>query len=199
MRIICIVLLGLSYSTPNLAQKLQFKVIWKGDSSGYVTATKSDSIGFEVYKINSKVTFWLFGNREIDSFYISVYKDGQLIKSKSTLSRDGKLREKTTTRWVDEKYTIIRDDKVIESVEGIIEQSIARLYFYQPQPGPVYSERFGEFLEMQPDSGSVYHIVKPDGRKNTYSFGSRYCKLVEVDNWFATLYFVRIAAKDVKL
>lgn len=112
--------------------------------------------------------------------------------------RDGKLKEQTTTAWLGGRYMVVKDDKTIEDINAPITQSIAWLYFNRPENGSIYSERFGVHLEMETPDDHAYLISKPDGRINTYTFGSKYCKLVKVDNLLAKLYFIRIPFVKVK-
>lgn len=83
---ICIFLFCLVYSTPILAQKLQFKVIGKGDSDGYAKLPNQTRLGLKSTKLKAKVTFWLFSNREIDTFTEVLIKTSDLPGSKYSSS-----------------------------------------------------------------------------------------------------------------
>jgi len=174
------------------AQTLRYKILWRGDSVGYLEATKKDSLAYQVYTINSEVGFWLFGKRIIQSKYTSIYDQDQLMQSNAAHYRDGKLKEKTEVVRINDQYEVISDGEEQESILSSISQSIARIYFHKPLSEPLFSERHGQFLSVESKDGLEYKIEKPDGRMNTYVFGNEYCNLVEVDNVWAKLYFVRI-------
>ncbi len=189
---IFIIVVGLLLSFEVSAQNIQYKVLWRGDSVGYIDAKKLDSLDFKVFTIKSKVGFWFFGKKIIESRYVSVYADGQLMESSTTHRRDGKLKEKTNVRWVDNQYEVVVNEKLKEPISYPITQSIAQIYFDKPSPDPLFSERYGIFLPLNFTDDFSFQIEKPDGRNNTYTFGNEYCNLVEVDNLWAKLYFVRL-------
>lgn len=183
---------GFALSQQVYAQNIRYKVLWRGDSVGYILANQSDSLDHKIFHIKSKVGFWFFGKKIIESKYHSIYYNNQLLQSTTTHRRDGKLKESSTTRWEKDHYELEVDGKTKAPITHPITQSIARIYFDKPTPDPLFSERYGTFLALNFKDSLTFQIEKPDGKFNTYTFGSEFCNLVEVDNMWAKLYFVRL-------
>ena len=175
------------------AQSVHYKIIWRGDSVGYINAYRFDSINFEVYKLKSEVSFWFFGRRFIKSEYSEVFKDQQLISSETRYFKDDKLREKCSTIFLDSAYDITLNGIKQPSISDPIKISTTTLLFKKPEvTKAIYSERFGVMMDFKKINDSSFRIEKANGRFNVYSFENEICKRIEVDNFFATLFFVRI-------
>ena len=154
-------------------------------------ASRTDSLDYQVYSIESEVSVWLFGTKRIVTKFHSVFNPDMLVQAEVTMYRNGDLKEKSTTVWMSDHYQVVTDGDLQDPIDRPIKHSIASIYFQLPDASSVYSERFGVEMKswMQDES---FAIEKPGGRLNTYTFGQRYCNLVEVDNALTKLYIVRV-------
>ncbi len=181
------------------AQTLHYKVVWRGDSVGYIKTYKFDSANFEVYKVKSLVTFWFFGRRSIKTEYSEVFQDQKLISAEVRYFKDEELRERCSTILKNSLYQIELNGDIQPPIMNPIYVTTTTLYYYKPDRAKsVYSERFGEMMPLEEINDSEIRIEKPNGRYNEYTFENGICKRVKVDNFFATLFFVRIDGEKSK-
>ncbi len=176
-----------------VAQTVHYKIIWRGDSVGYINAYRFDSANFEVYKLKSEVSFWFFGRRLIKTEYSEIFKEQILISSEARYFKDDKLREDCSTIFRNSQYDITLNGSKQPSIADPIKISTTTILFRKPEgTKAVYSERFGEMMDLERINDSSFRIEKANGRFNVYSFENGICKRIKVDNFFATLYFIRI-------
>ena len=175
------------------AQTVHYKIIWRGDSVGYINAYRFDSANFDVYKLKSEVSFWFFGRRLIRSEYSQIFKEQQLVSSEAKYFKDDKLRENCSTIFQNSQYDITLNGEKQPPIADPIKVSTTTLLFTKPEVvTAVYSERFGVMMDWEMINDSSFRIKKANGRYNIYSFEKRICKRIKVDNFFATFVEVEV-------
>ena len=176
------------------AQNLRYRVMWKGDSIGIVSATRYDSAEFNVYTIDSEVRFWLFGTKTIHYNYHTIYKQDTLISAFTRYTRNGNLKAESTIVLNGKggyKVNVDGEHRLISEPDAI-DHSITAIYHNEPNSlNGIFSERFGEVLNVKSSGPNHYFIEKPDGRQTEYFFENGICSKVVIDNLFTTFTFER--------
>ena len=175
------------------AQSLNYSVMWKGDSIGIVSAHKYDSADFRIYVINSEVKFWFFGIKTITYDYHTIYRQDTLISAFSKYLRNGVLKMETSVQLIGAEYKILVDgNSRFLSDSNPIERSVTTIYHNEPYLlSKIFSERYGEVLNITSPDPNHYFIEKPDGRQTEYFFENGICSRVVIDNFFTTFTFER--------
>ena len=178
-----------------IAQRLVYKVEWRGDSVGYLEVKREMMDGSQAYLITSDVGFWMFGRHTISYTYESVYDSvGTLLHATTHYVRDGKLRETVAITKDEDRYTVKKDGREEDPLEYTgIHHSISKLYYSEPVGrSDVLSERWGKMVSVEQVEDHRYKLTKPGGRSNYYQFSNGICEEVVVDNFMATFYFRRV-------
>ncbi len=123
--------------------------------------------------------------------YLSVFRDDQLLSALSRSTLNKKERSNTQTKYVDDFYEITQDGE-INRIKKEISESIATLYFKPPTGQEVYSERHGVFCRIEKVSDTHFRLIKPDDRVNDYRYSSRGCDEVHVELAMANILLKRI-------
>ena len=175
------------------AQSLQYDVIWKGDSIGYVHAQKFDSADYSIYTIDSEVTFWFFGSKRLEYRYHTLYHYDELIRASTRYLKNGNLKSTSQVIRNDSGYEISQDgEKIPKSTLESINGSINTIYHQEPgHKEEIFSERFGQLLPIESPHANRYVLTKPDGRTTTYEYVNGICERVLVDHFFARFTFER--------
>ena len=175
------------------AQELNYSVMWKGDSIGIVSANKYDSAEFRIYSIKSKVEFWFFGTKTIDYDYLSIYRKDTLIKAYTRYTRNGDTKAESYVQFNGSVYDILVDgDSRLMDDPQPIGHSVTQIYHNEPfSLTKIFSERWGEVLNIESPDPNHYFLEKPDGRHTEYFFENGICSKVIIDNFFTTFTFER--------
>lgn len=177
------------------AQEMQYRIIWKKDSVGYIRSNLYDSAGYDIYEIYSESSYWFFGRKYVTSEYRSVFNDaGVLVQSMTRSTKNGSITEESSSKLSGDRYLMIRDeDSVKKSFDNHIQQTIAQIYYREPSGvTELFSERYNLFLQLHRDEDNTYVLTKPNGRENRYYFKSGICDRVDVDHGLINIHFERI-------
>ncbi len=171
---------------------LMYKVVWKGDSIGYVSANEKVEDQTRELQLSSYTQFRFLMKFSLNYEYFTKYDNGKLVQSKTENKLNDKSRDYSTVEFQNNQYRIDCDGDV-SYMTANIDYSVTNLYHKEPKGrNKIFSERFGEFLELEDIGESTYVLTKPSGRKNYYKYKNGICKEVKVINQFATIYFHRI-------
>ena len=184
----CFLLLSLT----STAQSYTYDIIWRGDAIGEFTVVARDSNQYTIYEIVSDATIRLFGAKNIVTTMKTIYDENTLVASYHAYHRNDDLKECTEIRSRENKYQIIKDREMTSSfVHYPVSHSIGNMYHREPEYiNKIFSERFGEYLNIDSDEKHHYAIEKPDGRETEYFYKNGVCQKVIVDNLFTSFSFV---------
>ena len=103
---------------------------------------------------------------------------------------NNKLKAESFTRKDDAGYHISLLNDPQKVITKPITYSMVSLYFKEPKGvDMVYSERYGEFLDIDKLEDHRYRLYLPDGREIVYNYENGNCVEIEVDHSLTTLYF----------
>lgn len=178
------------------SQELTYDILWKGDTIGTLVAQQYDSASFAIYSIESDVSIWMLGRKNLKNTSKSTYDGNDLINTQACYYKNDVLKETNRTQLTDNMYLVHHLEKKREDeVDSPHSYSICRLYFDEPKAlDQVYSERHCKLLQLKRKGSNSYELTKPDGRLNTYTFEEGICQEVKVETFWATIYFVRRAS-----
>ena len=185
-------------SQTGTAQEFHYRIVWRGDSIGYVTSNRKDSLDFEVFKIESRVSLWIFGTKNVNYDFYSVYYDDKLIKGSTLNTKNQSLVSESQVYKTAESYFLRVDGEEV-TYDGTIpiKNSVITLYHREPiHCSSIFSERYGRNLTVEKKEAHHYSIEKPNGRSTDYYYVDGLCQIVEVDNFFARFRFELIRKSD---
>ncbi|MEO1052037.1 MAG: DUF6134 family protein [Bacteroidota bacterium] len=172
------------------AQRLTYKVVWKGDSIGYLIADKQVNGNSIHYDIDSEVKIKFFFGAIVNYTYNSHFKNGILMMAETENLMNKKRRSHSIVERIDKDYKLLVDkkEKLMEDTE--ISSSISAMYYEEPVGlESIFSERYAVFSPIKLIEPGKYELTKPDGRKNYYHYKNGDCIEVQVNNTLTTIYF----------
>ena len=165
-----ILLLSLFIVTTNYASSRTYKVLWGGDSIGYIKVNRYFSAGKEIIRLKAKShtsVLWMIQN--VSSSGNTTFKNDTLLKSISTL----KINKKTETSiasWSGTRYSLISGSST-NIIYKPISFSVSKLYFKEPRNvSQVFSEQHLELCSLTKTSTHTYCLKLPNGDKNFKKF-----------------------------
>lgn len=173
------------------AQRHLFKIEWKGDSIGYLLAEKTISQGLTTFNLKSVSEFSMILTFNMIAEYNAVYHDGQLLSATSRNLLNDKERSSSRIKYLKDNYEITVDGDS-KTLNAVITESIATMYFSPPTGSSVFSERYGQFCPIRKVSNDHYQLVKPDDRINDYIYSNGSCQKIMVDLAMAEVSITRI-------
>jgi len=172
------------------AQQLQYNIVWKGDSIGYLNVERfsTDSTILHVFESNSQFRILFLFTTGYSSEV--VFKNGLLAKSRTLTYMNDGLRGSADVNWINNQYEIIIDG-IPQTLSTPVTNTVGMLYFTEPrQLSRVFSERHGQYLPISDIGDGKYELKKPDNNTNIYTYVNGMCTEVEIHNTWATFYFV---------
>lgn len=174
---------------PAKSQQLQYEIVWKDDSIGYLTADKELQKGGAYYEIESSVLFKFIASVKLDFYFENLFQDGTLQKAQTKNLMNDKLRASSEISWTGQQYQTTVDEETAV-LNQKIKHTMTTLYYNEPKNiNHVFSERYAEFCAIRPLGKGKYELTLPTGKKNYYSYQNGICTHVEVNHTLATFYF----------
>lgn len=190
-----ILLLGffLWFSTKGIGQTLRYDVFVNGDPVGTIVAKHYQEGDSDIYSVVSDVTYTFIKTFHFKYTYEAVYKNHVLIQSSYTHHTNGDLKEYAKVNWDGQQYEYEKDDEKWKGALHPFSVSMTRLYFQKPNGlHKVFSERFLDFVEVEPKSDGRYVMELPEGSDNYYTYGpDGFCQQVEADHPLISFMFKR--------
>lgn len=180
------------FSFAAFAQELNYVIEWRGDSIGYMIATKSLDGEVEVYSMQSEASISILLSFDLRTEYEAKYADGVLTTANTHNILNDKTRSKSNIKKSDSGYVTVVNEEKSYIDDTAIGASISTLYFKEPQPGKIFSERYGQWCKLAKSGGFEYELYKPDGRKNYYRYKNGECVEIEVHTALATITMKRV-------
>lgn len=188
--LIILFLLAVTFSLPLQAQELSYDIVWKGDSIGFLTATKKPVKNVTRYEIDSQASFRIIAKIELDYYFENVFSNGVLVKGISKHSMNNKLKSSSSIKWDGKKYLATVDEQEVNLDRQAVKTSMTSMYYQEPVGlKEIFSERYAVYCSIKPVSPNKYELTLPNGNKNYYTYKGGICTLVEVNHPMATFYF----------
>ena len=172
------------------SQQLQYNIVWRGDSVGYLNVARvfTDSTTHHSFESNSQFRILFLFTTGYSSE--ALFENGILKNSKTeTFMNDG-LSGSSDINWDNDQYEITVDGK-LQTISSPITSSVGMLYYTEPsQLSRIFSERHGQYLSLISKGDGKYELKKPNNNSNFYTYVDGRCIEVEVQNTWATFYFV---------
>lgn len=151
---------------------IDFDIKLAGFTIGQMKATKTLAQDTTTYRLDSKVSFWLFGTIKVDYLTEVKYHEGVFINSKvSSKTNRGNFISKI---WLEgDEYKIDANGYKYEHkdiIKDLIHHSAVRLFFEEPKGIKVMmAENLGKFSEIRSHGEGIYttHI---EGDENKYYY-----------------------------
>lgn len=178
--IICLIILSSHWA---FAQSETFDVYIRDRKSGEVQVNKLCTSGYCHYAITGSSSYYFVTHFDVEFLVSASYNNkGLLIQASSQHSVNGKVRSNSYTEEAGKDYRVTINEQTKLIKEQDIKFSTVQLYFKEPKDVKrVYSERFGQFLDIAPKEGQegVYVLNLPNEKQSVYHYKEG--KLVKVD------------------
>ena len=182
-------LLFLSFTTKELEQKIEYKVIFHGDSVGNMLVYKNKTGDNVSLKMVSNVQTRFIVKVKVKAEEVSSFKNGKLIYSNVSRIVNGKEKAAKQTKATGNTYQATSFGKPVAVENKPIDYNMSMLYCEEPlNKQTVYSDNFQKFLDIEKISLHKYKIVMPDGNYNYYTFQNGICQTAELHHSFYTIY-----------
>lgn len=149
-----------------------YEISLAGFTIGEMTATRYERADTTFYLLESKVSFWLFGQIEVDYKTEVYYQDGKFIRSlvQSNTNRGNFL---SRIWWENDRYLIraqaYKYEHQAEFADPILHSAV-RLFFEEPiEINKMMAENYGKFASVTPLGDGVYDTCV-EGNENRYYY-----------------------------
>lgn len=185
-----VLVLSCSYVRSN-GQTLQYRISWKGDSIGYITAQKIRQQSQESYHIVTEAKVSILFDFKMVTDFNTDFEGGSLKRAYTKSLLNDKNKHYSKVLRTSDGYEIETENGK-SVLHGAIKESIVTMYFKQPAPGKIFSERYGEMCELTEIEKGKYKLKKPNGKTNYYYFENGVCTGGEINLSLATIIFEKI-------
>lgn len=170
-----------------MAQTLEYDIISKGHSIGYLTTTKTVKGNLIQIDVTSEVTARILIKIDVKYKLQSTYKNGKLLFSSITTYVNGKIHSTCKTEKTEDHYTITKDGHITK-LFNIIDYSNALLYFEAPKnKSIVFSESNGIEKKIEQKGANEYSITSPKNHHvNQYNYSNGVLENATIHNTFIT-------------
>lgn len=163
---------------------IDFDIKLAGFTIGQMNASKTFAQDTTIYRLDSKVSFWLFGTIKVDYHTEVKYHEGTFINS--VVSSKTNRGNYISRIWLEEnQYKIDANGYKYEhkdSIKAPIHHSAVRLFFEEPKGIKVMmAENLGKFSQIKSHGEGIYttHI---EGDENKYYYQDGKMQKVSMHN-----------------
>jgi len=171
------------------SQKLNYSIVWKGDSIGFITInmTQTDSTQYHIFKSisNFRVIFSFTTGYTSEAYF----ENGVLKKASLINTMNNDVNGSALVEWDLDKYQMVIDGE-FKTWDEPITATVGMLYFEEPAGlTQIFSERYGRYLNIVDEGNGVYKLIKPDNRTNIYTYENGLCTSVHVNSTLTSFTF----------
>lgn len=170
------------------SQQLEYDIIWLGKIGKlHINKTKKEAHSFIETNSEVKVPFY-----KLNWITSTSVLDGQLQASNYAQLLNNKKREFTEIDYVtDDKWQIVNNNGHKEEIYIKHQFNVSDLYFEEPvNEKHIFSERYGEPLELVNKGHGQYRLLLPDKNYVDYFYKEGVCTTVKAKNGGKTFKFV---------
>ncbi|WP_051287371.1 DUF6134 family protein [Algoriphagus mannitolivorans] len=167
------------------AESLRYEILVLGLKIGELVAEKTPEINnSQVYKVESFVKFWFFGNVDLRFSTVSQFLHDEIVRTKSE-SKTNRGDFLSTVQWNGRHYEVDANTYKYENqkpVNGPLTWCSTKLFFHEPKHEDVFlSEVYGVSQKITQIQPGVYEI-KIDGNANRYFYKSGILEKIVLEN-----------------
>lgn len=179
-----------------MGQKLEYDIIWLG-KIGKLSINKSDTAGLVFIETNSEVKIPFYTFNWITS---TTVLNGELKSSAYSQLLNGGEREFTEITQINSNSWQMTNEKGNANQINIHHLFyVSNLYFEEPiNINYVFSERFGEPLELLNQGDGHYRLLLPEQNYCDYYYENGICKTVKAKNGSRTIKMVLVDQSEEK-
>jgi hypothetical protein len=180
------VILGLLLSLSHLGfsqttESAKYEIVVLGMKIGTMTAQKLNQSDSLLYKVDSQVKFWFFGNVELKFNTRSHFLGGKLVKARSD-SKTNRGDFSSKIDWKGSHYAVNAASYEYENakpLKGPLAWSSTKMFFHEPSDKEIFlSEVYGVTGPIKKIGPGAYEITV-DGNTNRYYYvGGKLEKIV---------------------
>ncbi len=189
-QLFCFLMLLFSIHNNSYAQTLSYNIVKGGSTIGTFSISKNTSGNTTTYEAKSHSEFSVvIKSYVLDVKTTNTFIDGILTKAHTKHQLNGATRNEATTEAASGGYRTDVDGTVNIVPTSAIECTSSTLYHQEPiYVSNVYSERFGQFLQIKKVGDQKYELTQADGKKNYFTYRNGQCVEVEINHSLATIY-----------
>lgn len=163
-----------SPSLSKVDQQLDFKITFRGNQVGEVSAEKLHQ-GNEIhYEITSQVQVSMIKTFKIDFSLQNYYANQGLEQANLKNSVNDNLRDFSSIQWEGSHYKVMKANDTFKLHKEKALFSTACLYFQEPiNRSEVFSENYLEYIPIEKVEADQYKLKLPSGNSNLYYYNER--------------------------
>lgn len=168
---------------------LVYDIIRRNETIGTVQASQLYEGPQTSYHIESHVAIRLFTDIKVDVCLNSNYLNGMMKDAWMRKTINGSDKTNNYILKGSNAYFFVNKNGDTSSLQAIITNSIATLYFSEPTNiEKIFSENFLRFVPLQFEDSGTYKIVLPDGHVNHYTYQNGLCTQVVMETQLSTVF-----------
>ncbi len=168
---IILTLLFLSFTSGLVSQEHVYNVKVFGKIIGTVTANRRIQGATIEYSTNSLSIIRFFGKKEISTIMKTLYENNVLKKSFYEVKKNGKIREKSTLKYLNSTYNIITDGEKTKHTKPIHLSTIMLTYYKPKDKEKVFEEVGGFYKKIKKIKDNEFELINPRSRHiDTYIY-----------------------------
>lgn len=162
-------------------QSLTYTIRFKDEPIGIMKAQRQGK-GTTEFLIESKILIQKMVRLDLMYRISSTFENNTLIHSLATQQNNGREHTNTRTTQTKNGYSVKTRKEELRISQKSIPYNLCKLYFEEPiGVFMVYSDTYGDFLNIKPAGKHRYELVLPDGKSNFYTYHLGICILVEAE------------------
>lgn len=171
------------------AQVLNYEIRINEDPIGQMKAVREGS-SKSVYRLESLIKYQKMIKLELEYRMEAIFVNKVLQYSSTIQKNNGTEFTNSRTERTGKGYKITTLKSSNEVNIAAIGWNLSRLYFTEPVGvKQIWSDAFGQMLEIKPAGVHRFELVLPDGKSSFYSYFKGICVLVETEMLFGKISF----------
>jgi hypothetical protein len=179
------ILIAISHRSGAQDQKLEYKVIRKGQEVGTMHITKQSAGNKTIFRlfseIKTRLVFLITAKGEEEA----IYENGILVSSWIFRKMNGSEKANKHLLRIGNNYVIKKGSSVETVHSRPIRYNMLSLYTWEPVfYHKVFSDNFQQELDIQQLAPHHYKIKFPDGNHNEYFYRNGICEKINIHHRF---------------
>lgn len=168
--------------SPAFSQELYYDVYRGENSIGFLKVNKDCQGSTCTYTLENEVNISMVITVKVELLFKSVFKNGKLVYAETTQKRNDKVKEETKLTLHGSKYLYTKGSQ--ETWLNIAPMSYTTILMYHEEPPSgtkqVFSERFGEMLNLEHVPHHTYKLHLANGTMNEFDYTARRCTRIQL-------------------
>ncbi len=165
--------------------QLNYKIIKGGDEIGWLTLEKKVQGNTCSMLMVSEVSTRMIFQINVSTKETAAFEDGKLIFSSQYRKTNGNTKVDKQTRFVIDKYEVVRNGKKQDLDFHFIGTNLLSMYFNEPVGiNFVYCDNQESFVSLEKKEDGGYRVTFPDGNSNCFYYSGGICNRIKVTHTF---------------